>query len=451
MLCGFHTPLLTRTRSHKPAKDIELMGTTLKKLLTLNVSVSLFIMMIRASSLVMKFVLTLFIARYLGFEALGMYGLIAAACVIAPSTVGFSFMYTISRKAVMLTQKEIMRELGYYFKLTILIYLVLCVATGIAGSIQGQLIFFLSVLALVFLEHLSTDIYTLLLNLSKPLAANVLHFIRSSVWMVVFMALAFFVPSLRTMETLIVLWAIGSITSLLCFIWVIRHWERAEDTAPVSLVSWFTNEFRESRTAYFTSFLRSIAQYLNHFLITIFLGIELTGIFVFYMQITSAMSNLLQTGIIQIAKPRLIRHHKSHNMAEYWNTYKQCLKHTVFTSLLMCCVAVPGIYVLTHHLIDKPLAIEWLSIFWWLLALFVVSNVSEVNKLLFYSQHRDDLLLRLFVMTFPVALVVNTILIYTLGLWGVIWSTLLLNIVGFMLQLKYARKMNNELEKSHEQ
>lgn len=61
---------------------------------------AIFLMGIRGVSLVSKFALTLYIARYMGLESLGLYGLITASTFLVPAFTGLGIMYVNSRNAV---------------------------------------------------------------------------------------------------------------------------------------------------------------------------------------------------------------------------------------------------------------------------------------------------------------------------------------------------------------
>ena len=108
--------------------------------------------------MVLKFILTLFLARFLSFEYLGIYGLIGAACNVAPTLLGFSLMYTISRRAVTLTQAEIFEQLSYYIQITLFVYLIALPFVAAFGYMEEHIYIYLLILCIVLLEHLNIDI-----------------------------------------------------------------------------------------------------------------------------------------------------------------------------------------------------------------------------------------------------------------------------------------------------
>ena len=398
-------------------------------------------MKLRGISLVIKFALTLFIARYMDFETLGLYGLISASSVMLPGFLGLGLMYTLSRKAVMQRKKEIAGALHYYRHFLLLVYLAVLIGAIITGIVLNRPVLAVMIALIIFFEHMNLDIYQLLLNLSKPFAANFLHFIRTAGWMLIFMLLALVFPSLRTLEVLLAMWVIGSVIALLGFFWDARGWLWLRKTENLSLKTWLTREFRESRTIYATGVAAAINQYAAHFLITAFLGLELMGVYIYFIQVISAMANLIQTGVIQIARPKMIRAHRENNDA-YGDIYSKCLKHAALTAVAMAIVAGPALYGITLYVVEKPLAIEWFPVFWPLLFAFMLGVFNEVNGLVFYSQHIDSLILKFTLIAAIGRTICNAIFIPLLQLWGVTLSAILVGIFILFLHFRVIKQLN---------
>lgn len=404
---------------------------------------SLIIMALRGTSLVVKFSLTLFIARFMSFEDLGFYGLISAASIVAPGLLGLGLMLTVSRKAVTQTLEEITENLNYYRRFLLLIYTVILTISFLVGIALNQPFFTLIIALVIFFEHINNDLYSLLLNLSKPFTANLLHFIRTAAWMIVFMALSFVYPSLRTLEVLFSGWVCGGIITLFMFFWVTRDWpwkpsRSSSSPPPITLISWVTSEFRQARLVYINTLVNTASQYLNHFLVTLFLGLEMTGVYVYFMQIVTALSNLINTGILQLARPQLVRAYKENDPA-YRSIYLSCMKNTTITALLMAGVAGPIMYFITVYVVDKPLAIEWFSVFWCILLIFVLAMIIQVNTLAFYSQHRDNLILKFGLVGFAGG-GFNIILIPWLNLWGAVLAPVFICSIVLVWQYKHIKK-----------
>ena len=404
------------------------------------------IMGLRGTSLVVKFGLTLFIAKFLGLEILGLYGLISAACIMAPSILGLALMYSQSRKAVTQTLEEITLALKSYFSFTTLLYSVVLLLAIAYGHITGQFYLCFLVAALVFLEHVNQELYGLLLNLSKPLLGNFLHFVRSAAWTLVYMPIAYLNPDYRDISILLEFWIIGSIICLAIFFFTIRHWPWNEVTRDKKLLYWVKDEFRSSRTIYGNGIATTLGTYANHFLVTFFLGLELTGVYVFFSQATSAMTNLLLTGVIQIARPKMVHSFKVGNISDFNKIFRNCLINTAVIALLMMVGSAIFMYIIVHYIVDRPLAVEWLPVFLAMLVVFFQTNIKEVGSMFFYSQHRDDLIFRYSLIGISLTILISPVGLYFFSLWGAPLSSIL---SGLIVLLIYKSKISQILAKQH--
>jgi hypothetical protein len=96
------------------------------------------LMAMRGFLLVIKFLLTLFITHYLNFTALGIFGLLSAAGIMAPSILGFGIMYNICRHAVTKNLTQITQDIKFYGKFISLLYAVPLIACFVYGIISNQ-------------------------------------------------------------------------------------------------------------------------------------------------------------------------------------------------------------------------------------------------------------------------------------------------------------------------
>jgi|GEM_PF-2783500 len=379
---------------------------------------ALILMGIRMTSLVSKFVLTLFIARYMGFEDLGVYGLIVSATFVVPAVMGLGVMYMKTREAVTQDPPDIVKNLYYYARYILVVYCLFFIGAGLFGIQTDQVGFAIIIVAIILMEHLNNDLYNLLLNLSKPLTANILHFVRTTVWICSIIVISFFDTELQTIENVILFWFIGSLSAFLGFLFVTRHWPWSHIPKFPPLFLWVREEVKASKVAYTNSVVTAFNHYIGHFLVSIFLGLELTGVYVYFMQVINAMINLLKIGVIQTARPKLINAYKKKS-SDFNELYLLCRKNAVFFSVLMALFSIPVMYLTTLYVVEKPLALEWFPVFLVTLIFFLLFIVMEVDQLVLYSAHRDDLILRLCILYTLGFFALNVILIPIVGLWGV--------------------------------
>lgn len=400
------------------------------------------VMGMRGTSLVVKFIFTLFVARFMGFDVLGSYGLVASSSIIASLFFGLTLIHTISRNAVTQTREEICQNLRYYGLYIVSIYSILFLSSFVLGHFFSQTLLFNLILCVILLEHINGDFYRLFLNLSQPFIANLLHFFRTATWMIIYMLLASFIEGIQTLNWLMTFWILGNLISIVCTLYMMRDWPWTGLKLNTRLFKWVKTEFSFARNQHVTSVLTSLSQYWGHFLISIFLGLELTGVYVFFMQVQSALMNLACTGVLQIARPKLVRAFKN-KTNEYMNIFFKCLRDTSLVTSLMALAAWPMIYITIQYL-NKPLAIEWFPIFSYVLVLFMTKMVYETLNLIFYSQYRDDLVLKISIVFIILSLALNTLAVMLFSLWGAVLSQIVVMVIIIIMQICGIRKLIKE-------
>lgn len=393
---------------------------------------------LRGSTLVIKFIFTLFIARFMGFEELGLYGLITAAVIFIAVSCAMGLTHVLTRKVVTQSPEVIVKNLWFYCRFITLMYIVIFAISSVVGIVLDELYLTLLIVLLTFLEHINNHLYSLILNRSRLLAGNILHFIRSGAWMIIFMAASFFVPSVLSMDTIIIYWIVGNALSICCFLWLTRHWPWRARSSGVSLLRWFRKEFRYSKISYIESIILTSTTYIDRYLITLFLGLEMTGVYVFFWSIGSALSNLITTGVIQLSRPKMVKAFKDKS-TEYNAIFATCLKRTTVVSTITGIITGALIYTILPY-VNRPLVIEWYPVLWLVIVGFVLSMLYQVQNLIFYSQHRDDITLKIrFVLLFA-AVVFNMTLIPLIGIWGAVSAYVFVALISVIVQYIYIKR-----------
>lgn len=396
-------------------------------------------MKIRGSALIIKFLATLFIARYLGLEELGFYGLVTAATIIIPLLLGLGLAYTISRKAVTASLEEVVSDLKNFGKFFFFIYLIPASLSVAYGVSINQLTLYVLVLIVICFEHVNGFSYQLLQNISRPVSANFNHFIRSSAWLILYMPLAYLYPQLRDIGWLMLFWAFGSLLAFCHFFYLVKDWPWKSSLTQTRLLPWIKKEFYNSYRAYLIGVFESVGMYLDRYMIGLFLGLEMVGVYVFFWQITSAMNNLLSTGVVQVTRPKLVKAFKDKSET-YEKVYIKCLQSAVLGALLASFTSVVGLFLLLPYM-QRPLVEQYFPIYYLMLLAFMGSVIKEVQKLKFYSQHRDDITLKVSFVTLLSSCIFTSILVVSSGVWGAGVAMTLVALSSVLVQAYEAKKL----------
>jgi O-antigen/teichoic acid export membrane protein len=374
------------------------------------------LMVMRGFLLIVKFLLTLFITHYLDFKSLGIFGLLSAAGIMAPSILGFGIMYNISRHAVTKIFSEITADIKFYGKFVSLLYAILLMICFVYGIVYNQLSLTILGIFIIFCEHINGEFYALFLNLSKPFFANLVHFVRSALWAVFYMVGAYFYPEWRNIDILLIFWLIGNLIAFVFYLFQF-DWIKNDNMAQINpFCKHVLKIIKESKIVYFNGIFTTLSTYSDRYIITAFLGLELTGVYIFFWQISSALSNLLYTGVIQLYRPKLVRAFQEKNPI-YNALFKTCLKKSVFLATIFAIITGVLLYTCLPYL-HKPLIEAHFNLIYWILTGFIVSIIIEVMNLILYSSQNDIISLKIKIISFLMMLIFNSIFIYFYTLDG---------------------------------
>ncbi|MGN6311949.1 MAG: lipopolysaccharide biosynthesis protein [Xanthobacteraceae bacterium] len=377
---------------------------------------SLTIMGLRGLSLAAKFALTLFIAKFIGLDTLGVYGLVAGAAVIFPTVAGLGLIRILSRNAVTQQLDEVTQVFRRYWGVQGAIYgLIGVVGLGIGVYLQEAALVSI-VLAIVFLEHVNNDLFVLLNHLLRPLLANVLMFIRTAAWICVYMIFAILFPSLRNLHALLLFWIGGGLLAIAGFAFAASDWPWLNATPGSGYKDWLLHHFKASRTLYVNDIVNTVAQYLDRYLVSLFMGLEFTGVYVLFWSIGNALSNLVDTGIVQVSGPKLIDAHARQDRS-YWGLYRRLLVHAVAIAIMLA-VATGILVDIAIPYLNRPLVADWMPVLWLVLLGFVLRVVYEVQGTVFYSRYKDSFTLFSGLFVIVLSIFANVTLIPTFALNG---------------------------------
>ena len=171
---------------------------------------------LRGTTVLLKFILSVLVIKKLSIEEFGVFGLFQSTIIISTFILGFDFYNFTSREIL----KENAKSVSYYFinqlAFHLVVYILIVPLTFfvfISGIIHANYLW-LFVLILIS-EHLSQELYRLLIILNKSVAATTLLFLRSGLW--VLFLYFFWTQNILTVNinSILFLWLLGAISSVL--------------------------------------------------------------------------------------------------------------------------------------------------------------------------------------------------------------------------------------------
>ena len=259
------------------------------------------IICLRGGLLIARFLLALFIARFIGLEELGIYGLISGAAAVLQIVLRCGVFSKLSRDAVHNDLPALTNDLRHYGTGTLVLYGVLLPAAGAVGWYFGHAYLALLVVIVIMVEHAISDAVALMTNLDCPASANMIYAFQSAAWIYLYVAFALIFPALRRLDWLLAFWICGSLLALAFAAWLARAWPWADAFRKPLRWSWFKENVLASWRLYFSEVVAVFTLYIDRYLLSLFLTLDLVGVFVLFWQMASAVANLVGAGVLVVA------------------------------------------------------------------------------------------------------------------------------------------------------
>jgi O-antigen/teichoic acid export membrane protein len=401
--------------------------------------------LLRLASLAGKFGLSLYMARFMSLDDLGLYGLIFSVVMLAVTFFGGRIDYYLTRLIV--TNDE-----GVSFKLLRdqSAFLVLNYLLSIPLLIAGNRLFpgstlLLSLTALIcWLESYGNFLFVNTNFIGKSVLANVAFFVRSGLWSMLVIALGVAFPALRSLWFVLALWATASALSIvlnLSFLNFVR-WPGVRSVP----IDWgqIRSVLRRSLPIWIGSIGLIGGSYLDRFVLGAFLDLKAVGLATFYTSLTSAVVTLATSSALAVAAPRLISSAERRDSIEY----KQELRRAALSVAaigavlsLAIALAIPYFAAAMH----KPEIGENMLAVWLLMAAVVVRLIAETAYFGLYARHKDRAVWVGNIGFLFVSLLLNLILVPPLGLTGLGVASFIATVVLLALRQGGLRSLPNEV------
>lgn len=265
-------------------------------------------MTMRGLSLVARFALSIYVAHMLGYDALGIFGLLVGIAGVAPSLLGFGVSYHLNRQILLRPRAEAYRLLRDRMAMSLAAATLLLLAGGAAAAfgLLPRPPYLLAGAAIVTLELIAFDLHVALINLRRPIAANFLLFVRSASWIVPVITLGLLEPGFRILGMLLGCWLGALVASFVMLPMILRD-------APFAIlmrgaVDWrgLCGHARRAPLIYLNDVAAAGQIYLDRFIVAHLLGLGAAGVYTLYFSITHGFYVLVASAVTQLSMPRLV-------------------------------------------------------------------------------------------------------------------------------------------------
>lgn len=381
-------------------------------------STSLVIIGLRMCSMSLKFGLVVFIARYLGLADVGAYGLLAGAVSLVPVAVRMGMFNVLARDAVSAAPVHLVGRLTGYVNHLALAYGVLGLGSVAVGLILGAPWWLALMVCVVVVEHITADTEVLLNNLKQPRKAAAVSFMRNGLWIPAYCAVAWWLPEWREIPAMLVFWLMGSMLAWSLLWSTIKQWPWAAGWKAGWQLREHVARLKTAGYLYVGEVCNISSQYVDRYMISVLLGLEMTGVYVLFWQMANAVYQLANSGSMQVFRPYLIAAHDKGDATAFRDAYRRCIAWTMGESLVLVTVmmaALPVILPLTR----QPLAGAYWPILALLLTGILVRLVSDLIAYRHYTRRRDKTMMKSYLLILLLVLLAAPLGMMLGGIYGV--------------------------------
>jgi O-antigen/teichoic acid export membrane protein len=394
----------------------------------------------RVFATVAKFLLTLYIARYLGLADLGIYGLVAAAGTLTPAILGFGLTDWISRQIVLMDHSDALRKISARLSVSLTAHLffqpvIWTVNFALGSPVPASWIWLIS--PIILLEHLASDAHDLLVARGHIVLISTLQFMRATSWPIAVVGVGFLDPATRTLEYVFLGWLVGlTLMALILGGWLLlqRAW---------SFLRW--REFLEvigGIRASFPLYVRDItwaaSLFIDRYLISLTLGLELTGVYVFFWSVANVVHGMVVSVVLQPQVSKLVEAVARADIPNF-RAFERKLRWegTIWTVLLS--LAALGAVIVLLPFLQRPELGAHFSIFLLILVAAWARVEADEFGFVLLALHRDRAILMTSAAGAFASALMNAVLVPAFGLWGAAAAFLLTGLVVLALGFRMSR------------
>ena len=344
---------------------------------------------LRGMTLVSKFALVFFLARFLEPRDLGLYGLMAATIGYSIYLLGFDFYTFTTREILKRKQGEwggMIKDQGALTLILYLIFLPFSFFLFVFGLLPWSVVWWF--LVLLVLEHLNQEMMRFLVAISEQLLASVALFFRAGAWAVVVVFVMAFNPPLRNLETVFLAWALGSVAALLLtgvrmYQLKLGNWCKRIDW------TWIRQGIRIALPLLAATLAVRGVYTLDRYFFERLAGLEVLGAYVLFISLANAMVSFLEAAVHVFSYPALITAFQQKNPVQYRYELQRLFYQTLILASAFTAVALLTIEPLLHWL-GKPIYQEYQRMFVWILSATFLYSLGSVPHYALYAQGRDQ-------------------------------------------------------------
>lgn len=374
-----------------------------------------FDLLLRGLTLGGRFVLVFSIAKFLTSEDVGVYGIIGSVISYILYFLGMDF-YTYSTRDIINNKKKssIWNKLYNQFVFFAFNYIIFIFIGHFIFSLVNLSNLYLIGIALAIVEHLSQEIYRVLIALKEIKKANFQYFLRCGMWCY-FSSILLILNNNTSLNDILLYWLISSLFSFLLGVYFIYKIKKPVFQDFFIDFLWIIKGIKISSLFLVgTIFLRGIF-FFDKILLQTFITLKEVGVYIFFFGVSSAIQSFVDVLIISRYFPKFIQDVSiainSNHKSDAQNLLRNFFIKIFFSVFILSLLSLPLCFLLCL-LIGKAEYTDGFVIYISLVITNAFLLLSMPFHYLIYSVGKDGLLVRINIISFFIFVSVSCFFIY---------------------------------------
>lgn len=343
---------------------------------------------LRGLTLLSKFVLVFFLAKFLEPGLLGLYGLLAAAIGYSLYVLGFDFYNFSTREIIGSSSKEwlrIVRDQSVFYLIMYFFFMPVVLVVFYVGLLPWS--FFAWFLVLLFLEHFAQEMNRILVAMSEQLFASIVLFLRSGVWCLAVVLFMWLDEGLRQLEFILAGWAIGAFSACVLSLLKLRSLDRLALCLPIDW-RWMRKGLKVAAPLLVASLaVRGIFTFDRYWVESV-TNLEVLGAYVLFISMAVAVLSFLDAGVVVFFYPKLVAAAKEKEFA----VFRQVMRSFSVNIIVVAAFLVIFCWAIANPLlvwVGNDIYIQYLYLLHWLLLAMTFYSLSMIPHVALYAFDKD--------------------------------------------------------------
>mgnify|MGYP001257675029 FL=1 len=389
---------------------------------------------LRGATILLKFLLSILVIKKLNIEEYGVFGLFQSTVIISTFILGFDFYNFTSREIL----KENAKPFSYYFMnqiafhLFVYIFIIPLTYFVFISAVIDSNYLWLFVLILIP-EHLSQELYRLLIILNKSVAATTILFLRSGGWVLLLYLLWTQKTLTVNVNSILLLWLFGAILSVLFGFKFVK-------LKKINKIDfkWMLKGIKIAFPFFIGTILYKIIEFSGRYFLSFYHSETEVGVYTFFTSISNILFVFVQTIVIIELYPKLIKA-KNIDTKEFFATLKVFKMQIKRYSIIGIVLSIICIYPLLWFL-DKTVLFQSVVSYLLLLVSTLFFCFSFISHYALYVNKKDIEILKATIISFIFNILLSFILIPKFGVVGAAVAQLSTFIIMYVIKLTYWNK-----------